>query len=488
MIQLRPYQVHSIAAVRDAIRSGKRRIMLTIPTGGGKTYTAASIIAGAVHKGKRSLFVAHRLELIDQTVASFHRLGLDCVGVIRANDKRRDAVQPIQVASIQTLARREQQAVDLIIIDEAHRGTAKSYVDHLFDRHPKAVIIGLSATPVRADGHPLGSHFDELVVGAKYSDLIDGGSIVAPIVYSTPIVADLSKVRTSGGDYNVQDLEAAMNKGVLVGDLVEQWLKRPRQRTVAFAVSIAHSRAIVARFTGVGVAAEHLDGTTPEDERRAILARLASGETTVVSNVGVLTEGWDLPACKTMILARPTKSLGLYMQMAGRILRPFEGVTPIINDHGCNVDRHGLPHVDREWSLSKQKKKKNEAPPVKACPACFAFVLIGKATCPHCGHEFDAKSVDEERKRDEPIPVDLVIRTLNGDDAKLASFKRLYDDCRARGWRYTAIVHRYWAKWNEAPPDEWVSALASDYRRDTEWKERIKVATARRKAREEQAA
>src|SRR6202042_2180962 len=102
--------------------------------------------------------------------------------------------------------------------------------------------------------------------------------------------------------------------------------------------------AIVEMFTEAGVSAEHLDGTTPEDLRRAILARLASGATTLVSNVGVLCEGWDLPACKCMLLARPTKSLALYMQMAGRILRPWEDVDPIILDHGGNVDRHGMPH------------------------------------------------------------------------------------------------------------------------------------------------
>jgi superfamily II DNA or RNA helicase len=472
VIQLRDYQVVCIERVRRAIRAGKRRIMLTIPTGGGKTFTAASIIAGALAKGKRSLFVAHRLELIDQTVASFARVGITSVGVIRAGDRRTDASQPIQVASIQTLARRTQQDVDLVVIDEAHRGVAESYTEHLFERHAGAVIIGLSATPVRSDGRPLGLHFDELVVGARYSELIAGGSIVEPRVYSTPVLPDMTTVRTSGGDYNHGDLEAAMNRGALIGDIFEQWSKHARQRTVAFAVSVAHSHAIVEMFRSHGVRAEHLDGNTPEDERRAILARLGRYETELVSNVGVLCEGWDLPSCKTLIVARPTKSLALWMQMAGRILRPHEGATPLVLDHGGNVDRHGLPHEDRDWSLDAKPKRGSGAPPVKACPKCFAFIAAGVKACPHCGHTLES-SAPEPSQSAEPVIVDLALRTLEGDDAKLAFYRALHRKCRDRGWKYGAVIHRFEERFGEPPPASWIAALKSDYRNDTEWKGRV---------------
>lgn len=482
-ISLRPYQVDCIEQVRVAIRRGKRRIMLTIPTGGGKTLTSASIVAGALAKGKRSLFVAHRLELIDQTVGTFARLGITSVGVIRAGDKRRDPTQPIQVASIQTLARRTQQDVDLVIIDEAHRSNANSYTTHLFERHPNAVILGLSATPVRADGRPLGTHFDDLVVGARYSELIAGGHIVAPLVYSTPVLPDMSRVRTNAGDYNQEDLEAAMNRGALIGDIVAQWSKRPKQRTVVFAVSVKHSKAIVGMFKGAGVRAEHLDGTTPEDERRAILARLDANETELVSNVGVLCEGWDMPACKTLVIARPTKSLGLYMQMAGRILRPWGDVTPIIHDHGGNVDRHGLPHEDRAWSLTEKQKKRSGAPAIKPCPACFGFVAAGARTCPLCGHPF-AEDV-AEREAPDPVIVDLALRTLDGDDAQLAFFRSVHRKARERGWKYGAVIHRFEERFQVPPQPEWIRALKSDYRDDAEWKERVKIKQAAKRAAEE---
>lgn len=481
-VTLRPYQAASIEEVRAAIRAGKRRIMLTVPTGGGKTLTAASMIHGALGKGKRSLFVAHRKELIDQTVAAFARLGIMSVGVIRASDRRRDSSQPIQVASIQTLARRTQPDYDLVFVDEAHRSNANTYTKHVFERHASAVIVGLSATPCRADGRPLGTHFDELIVGAKYSTLIAEGHLAAPLVYSTPVLPDLSTVRTSDGDYNREDLEAAMNRGALIGDLFTQWSKHPRQRTVCFAVGVAHSLAIVERFRAEGVRAEHLDGTTPECERVAILARLASGETELVSNVGVLCEGWDLPSCKRLILARPTKSLGLYMQMGGRIFRPWEGVTPIVLDHGGNVDRHGLPHEDREWSLTKKTKKGSGAPPVKACPACFAFVSAAARNCPHCNHEFVVATPQPQEAKD--IIVDLALRTLDGDDAKLAFFRATYRKARERGYKLGYVIHTYRDRFACEPEPSWVTALRTDYRGDSEWKERVKTKQAHRTAEE----
>lgn len=485
-VALRSYQVECIEQIRMAIRVGKRRILLTVPTGGGKTLTAASMIISALGKGKRSLFVAHRKELIDQTVAAFSRLGITSVGVIRSSDRRRDSSQPIQVASVQTLARRQQQDFDLVFVDEAHRSNAATYTEHVFERHAKAVIIGLSATPCRADGRPLGTHFDELIVGAKYSELIAGGHISAPLVYSTPVLPDLSTVRTSSGDYNREDLEDAMNRGALIGDLFAQWSKHPRQRTVVFAVGVAHSLAIVDRFRAEGVRAEHLDGTTNEAERSAILARLESGETELVSNVGVLCEGWDLPSCKRLILARPTKSLGLYMQMGGRIFRPWNGETPIVLDHGGNVDRHGLPHEDREWSLTKKQKKGSGAPPVKACPACFAFISAAAKNCPHCGHLFVSTSAQPEDE--EPIIVDLALRTLDGDDAKLKFFRATYKKARERGYKLGYVIHEYRDRFGVDPDRSWVSALKTDYRADDEWKKHVAAKQAARRAAEDAAA
>ena len=473
MAALRPYQVEAVENIRAAIRAGKRRILLTLPTGAGKTLTAASMIAGALARERRSQFVAHRKELIDQTVTAFARLGITSVGVVRAGDKRRDSSQPIQVSSIQTLANRVQPDFDIVFVDEAHRSNAKSYLEHVFARHKRAIIIGLSATPCRGDGKPL-DMFDELIVGAKYSELIAGGFLAAPLGYSTPMLPDLSTVRTTAGEYNQADLEDAVNRGALIGDLYTQWAKHPPARTVAFAVSVAHSRAIVERFVAEGVRAEHLDGTTPEDERAAILARLASGETTLVSNVGVLCEGWDLPSCKRLIVARPTKSLGLWLQMAGRILRPHDGQRPIILDHGGNWDRHGAPHQDQEWSLTAKPKKIGIAPS-RVCGECFGHILASARVCPLCGVA-QPEPAAPERDPAQDVIVDLALRSLSavgdiqGEETRLEKFRGFYLVARERGWMPGAVVHRYRELLGEEAPASWVAALKSDYRNDGAWK------------------
>ena len=475
LAELRPYQIAALDAIREAMRAGKRSVMLQLPTGGGKTLTAASMLVSALAKGSRSMFVAHRLELIDQTVTTFARLGVLSIGVIRAGDPRKDLSQPIQIASIQTLARRKQRVdgLKIIFIDEAHRAYSNSYIKYLFEMYPDAFFVGLSATPCRTDGKPLGKVFDALIHGATYSTLIEGGFIVEPMVYSTPVLPDLSSVRTVGGDYNQEDLEAAVNRRALIGNLYAEWLKRSGgRRTVAFAVSIAHSLAIVQQFTEQGVSCEHLDGTTPEDIRRAILARLASGETQVVSNVGVLCEGWDLPACKCLLLARPTKSLVLYMQMAGRILRPFEGVQPIILDHGANVDRHGMPHEDREWSLDVKLKKTGESR-CKCCVECFAMIPASAGICPHCGHEYPAPPPPEAKAPDALDDVELALRTMNGDDAQMSEFRRLVTVARTKGLQPGWVMHRFKEKFGTAPTRDCWRHLRHASKNDQAWAKRL---------------
>jgi DNA repair protein RadD len=481
IVNLRPYQLASIAEVRDAIRKGRRSVMLCIPTGGGKTLTAATILIAAIAKGSRVLFVAHRKELIDQTARTFGRLGVTSYGIIRAKDPRIDLSQPIQIASIQTLARRAPlENIDVVVIDEAHRAMAESYKKFLFDAYPNAVFLGLSATPVRTDGKPLGDAFKALVIGARYSELIDGGHILAPTVYGTPMLPDLAHVRTTAGDFNQEDLEAAVNRSALIGNIVEEWQKRhDGRRTVVFAVSVLHSRALCEAFTAAGARAGHIDGNTPEDERAETLAKLEAGGLDVVCNVGVLCEGWDMPACKLLVLARPTKSLALYMQMAGRILRPWENVSPIILDHGGNVDRHGMPHEDREWSLDTKMKKGGGVAPSKACPKCFAYVAASCLVCPHCEHEFEVGASPPPDDEVDLLPVELALRTLDGDDAQLRWLRNEAKTAAARGWKPGAVYHRFRDRWGCEPPAGWMPAVKKGFKRDEEWQAKVAARAAR---------
>lgn len=437
MIALRPYQERAIAAARGLCREHKR-ILLTLPTGGGKTVIAAQVIAGAIAKGKRALFVAHRREIVAQSWAKLLDAGVPAseVGVIMADGRITnpadgmvlDARRPnarAQVASVQTLARRARPAADVVFVDEAHHATAQTWQDlirYYTDRG--AVVLGLTATPCRSDGRGLSDIFEHLHPVAAVSELVAAGYLVAPEVYSVP-APDLSKIKTTGGDYDLDQLGDAMDRSELVGRLVDHWQELACNRTtVVFATTVAHSQSIVGKFTAAGIRAEHIDGETPTEQRDAILGRLASGETQVVSNCQVLTEGWDLPRCKTVVLARPTQSLSLYLQMAGRGLRPWEGVPALLLDHAGCARRHGLPQQDRTWTLEgREKGSKRPAseadPSVKFCPQCSRTVLRGTTQCPGCGFSFTAEEVVET---DDKL---VKITAAQADEAARAELRRL---------------------------------------------------------------
>lgn len=284
---LRPYQLAALESLRANIRRGIKRQILMIATGGGKTSVAAEMITTAVSRGRRVLFVAHRRELIDQCSARLDQFGIEH-GVIMAGHPRYQPMHPVQVASIQTLIRRDPKPhADLVIIDEAHRSRGSSY-ERTLQCYPTAPVVGLSATPWRMDGRGLGELFEEIVVGATTGELIRQGHLVpfTGYAYDAP---DLSHVESRGGDYDEHGLELVMGGVRLLGNIVGQWQAHAAGlRTVVFAVTVAHSHEIVERFRAAGVAAEHLDGETPIDERAGILSRLASGETKVVSNCAVL--------------------------------------------------------------------------------------------------------------------------------------------------------------------------------------------------------
>jgi len=481
MIPLRPYQVSGIEEVRLRIASGIKRIVFVLATGGGKTVVASSIVASAVAKGSRVLFVAHRRELIRQAWCKLVRNGLapSDVGVIMAGVEgkvvdtiapppsaiakdeelwrlyaRRRPAAAVQVASVDTIRMRAKPTADLVIFDEAHRSLSPSYVN-LAAQYPDAVLLGLTATPYRSDNRGLGELYEDLVVIASPRVLVDAGFLVDPRVFTVPAaeLPDLSRVKLKGGDYDEAQLAAAMDQANLVGDIVDHWKRLAAGvRTVAFAVNVDHSKHIAQRCREAGVPAEHLDGETPTTERDAILGRLERGETLIVSNCGVLCEGWDQPPVKCCILARPTKSTGLYLQQAGRILRPWQGQAAIILDHaGCALE-HGLPTEDREFSLDPPKRRrrseKDDAPSCKTCENCYAVLPTATRICPSCGHEF----LVEERALEEAAGELVEVRAATIEE-KRAAWDRL---CAERGERKPGwVFHRYLEIFGVKPPSGW---------------------------------
>ncbi len=411
MIILRPYQEAAVAHVGARWREGVRRIAVVLPTGGGKTVLAARIVAGAAAKGKRALFLAHRREIVAQAWAKLVEAGVpeDQCGVIMAdgrithpqtrapvNAKRPGAA--VQVASVQTLAKRARPQADVVFVDEVHHAAASTWselIEHYRERG--ALIVGLTATPERADGKGLGALFDEMHVATTPGELMRAGYLVEPEVYAASELADLSTVRVERGDYAQGALERAVDRPKLVGNLVAHYLRLGAgRRGIAFAAGVAHSQHLTEAFRAAGVAAEHLDGTTPREERDAILGRLREGVTRVVCNVGVLTEGFDEPSVKVVAVARPTKSLALWLQMAGRGLRPWQDTPALLLDHAGGYQAHGLPQDDRVWSLEgRTAKSSGGGGGPRACPECRRVVPVGAVECPACGYVWPARKVAE---------------------------------------------------------------------------------------------
>ena len=394
MTKLRDYQIKGVAEIESAINAGKDPLYV-LPTGGGKTVVAAAIIHRAVERGQRVLVLTHRREILNQTS---RKLNVDH-GLIQAGLVL-DLDPPVQIASVQTLWARcirtdkiRLPIADILIIDEAHHIRAQTWTK-IVGEYPGARTIGLTATPCRSDGRGLGNHFDCLIEGPQVADLIAMEQLV-PTRYYAPVTPVLKGVETRKGDYVINQLAKRMDREDLVGDIVSSWHKYgQRQKSLVFCVDVAHSAHVASEFMQSDVRAEHLDGSTPRAERNAILNRLASGETEVVTNCMVLTEGFDLPAIGCIVLARPTKQLGLFRQMAGRGLRPAEGKSNLILiDHSGAVLTHGLLEDRIKWTLDTDKRAENpthasrshsERSRLGECSKCSAVRTAGEP-CPSCG-------------------------------------------------------------------------------------------------------
>lgn len=383
-VTLRPYQEKAISALRTRIAQGRRRLVLVAPTGSGKTVMASAMVKGATARGLRVLFLAHRKELIDQSCSKLALFEVPC-GVLMADDPRRDDYHAVQVASVATLVRRlgKLPPANLIVVDECHHATSASY-RKVVDAYPDAIVIGLTATPWRTDKQGLADIYEDSVLAASVRELMDTGALVEAdyFAYDAP---DLHDVGMVAGEYNQKDLALACNTSVLVGSIVREYEQHARGRSaIVFPVNIEHSKRLVDEFNAAGYAAEHIDCETPKAERTSAMERFRTGALTILSSVGVLTEGFDAPRAEVCILARPTKSLSLHLQMIGRVLRPFAGKQrALVHCHAGNLLRHGFADDERSYALTATPDRVVAA---HTCPACFnVFRALKAGHCPNCG-------------------------------------------------------------------------------------------------------
>lgn len=355
MIELRPYQQRAIADVRAAYRRTKR-VLLVAPTGFGKTATASALIQWAVAKGRRVVFAVHRREIVRDTLRRLEGAGVPC-GLVMAGERASDA--PVQVCSVQTLvARAAAPPADLIVWDEAHHCAADTYRE-IAAQYPSAWHLGLTATPERADGVGLRDAFDELVVGATVRELQEQGYLAECDVIAPDTRRD-----------------------ALAMEPTAAWEKYAEGRpTVVFHRTVEESL----RFArGLGSVCAHIDGSMGRSMRDARLEDFARGRTQVLSNVYVLTEGWDAPRAKVCILARGCGSPGTYLQMVGRVLRRAGDERALVVDLAGVTHEHGLPDEDREYSLDGiARKPTSDREWISQCLAC-GFVTRGVSRGPAC--------------------------------------------------------------------------------------------------------
>jgi DNA repair protein RadD len=395
LVQLRDYQTDLVDRTRQALR-GHRRVLAQLPTGGGKTACASFMAGQAAAKDVRSWFVCHRDELITQTHLTFSKYGIPH-GIV-GGGHRIDASAPVQICSIDTLKNRLHLLPKprQILWDECHHLGAAGWLA-VQEAVPDAFNVGFSATPIRTDGTGLEIGFDTMVQGPQTAWLIEHGFLSDYRYFAPPPPAGLT---ARGKNDGVGSQEKLLNQPKLTGDVVSHWWKHARGlRTVGFACNVKHSLAMVAAFNAAGIPSAHIDGTTPKDERRRIIRDFAEGRITVLWNVALIGEGFDLSAIAQMdvtidcvILNRKTQSLGLFLQWVGRALRPGVGKIAIVLDHGGNRDVHGFPCDERDWSLSGCQRRgspgdsDNGPPPPVKCSVCFMDVRRPiPENCPACG-------------------------------------------------------------------------------------------------------
>lgn len=395
MIKLREYQELSFEKLRANIRDGIRNQILCLPTGGGKTVIAAYMLRECHQKGKRAVFVADRIALIDQTSATLDKYGIPH-GVIQASHWRARPWEQIQIASAQTLARRKWPDADLIIVDEAH-GLNASVLKRIHERN--TVVVGLTATPFTRG---LGKYYDSVVTVTTTNQLIGEGHLVGFKVFAAS-EPDMTGAKTTAGEWT--DSEAEKRSMPIVGDCVAEYLRHGQgKKFIAFGCTIAHCVELQRQFMSAGVMCELYTSKTGDEQRTQIVEEFRKDDSYIrgLISVAALAKGFDVPDVGVIIMARPLRSsLAEHIQILGRGLRPHHSKDLcIILDHSGNMvrfwdDMHdfmaeGISELDDGKPKPKKEKKEKKKEP-KKCPKCFHVHSPGPR-CPACGYEYPVRN------------------------------------------------------------------------------------------------
>lgn len=372
-------------------------------------------------KGNHVLILAHRNSLINQHKELFEDIDWNLT----------------RIESVFTEVKHlgEKGPVNLIIIDECHISGASSY--RKVCEYYKCSRIGFTGSPIRLDGKPL-DLFDTIITGITAKELIQRRAISAYDYYAPDLQLDLSKIKKSCGDYNNQELGEAMSNKKIYGDILKYYnLLAKGKQAIAYCVNIKHSEEVCQLFNDNNIPARHIDSHTKEKEREKVLSDFKEGKFKILCNCNLISEGITLPTCEVGLLLRPTLSLALYIQQSMRALTPVENKRAIIIDYVNNIQRHGPPTMDRNWSLDKPVEEYyNENDDgtfkIRVCQNCFSTFETAPI-CPYCGtpyevtpieiqnfKEIELKKVEEEKEAKRQV-------FLNNIKEKVKNYKSVYE-------------------------------------------------------------
>ncbi len=405
MFELRPYQQSLLKRTQDSLTADpKARVMLQLPTGGGKTVIAGALLADRLQNGRKAVWLTHRKELAEQTRRMLTDAGVSAITNVNWTPGE-DAPAMAGGAVIlmaQTVGRRTARREvwnrydgnDLLVIDEAHHAAADGWT-RAMQQWP-GPIVGMTATPWRLSEKEGFDHlFGDLLCGPQTADL---QALESPALCEAQVFIPPPEERIAGGavdrtgDYNERGIEQANQDrpDIMTAGAMAFWQKHAEGRqTIAYAVSVDHAHNLAAVFNDANIPAAVILGDTNLEERDRAIAGFRDGSIGVLVNVIVATEGFDLPDASCVIIARPTMSLALYLQMVGRGLRPKpDGGDCILLDLAANAVSHGLPEDYREWSLEPRGNQTTGEAPVRVCPLCETASPAASHNCRGCGLSF----------------------------------------------------------------------------------------------------
>lgn len=332
----------------------------------------------------------------------------------------------VKIKSITNVKKNNEDSVYDLTVADNHNYFANGFLVHnchhavagqwrnVTDRNPNAFLLGLTATPERLDGKGLGIEsggvYEKLVLGPSVKSLIERGYLSQPRVFAPPINFDDSALHTIAGDYDVKQMSEMLDQPQIIGDCVRHYSKIcPNMPAIAFCSTIEHARHTAEQFCNAGFNFKCIDGTMSDFDRRDAIEGLGSGRYDGLTSCNIISEGTDIPVVGCAIFLRKTKSLSLYLQQAGRVLRPYSGKEySIILDHVRNVENHGFPEDERDWSLEGRRKQKRDEDEIfiRTCPQCYACYKSSLRACPVCG--FGAENAIKSQREIEFIDAELV--------------------------------------------------------------------------------